>query len=62
MTVLVNGVPATSVSALDRGLQFFGEGVFETIACLAAGRGFCPCTWNGSNSAASGCDPGSQPG
>lgn len=33
MTVLVNGKPATAVSVLDRGLQF-GEGVFETIACL----------------------------
>jgi 4-amino-4-deoxychorismate lyase len=33
MTVLVNGKPATEVSVLDRGLQF-GEGVFETIACL----------------------------
>jgi 4-amino-4-deoxychorismate lyase len=41
MTVLVNGVPATSVSALDRGLQF-GEGVFETIACVAGRPRFLP--------------------
>jgi len=41
MTVLVNGVPATSVSALDRGLQF-GEGVFETIACLGGQPRFLP--------------------
>src|ERR1700733_2798291 len=41
MTVLVNGVPATSVSALDRGLQF-GEGVFETIACLGGRPRFLP--------------------
>jgi 4-amino-4-deoxychorismate lyase len=33
MTVLVNGTPATEVSVFDRALQF-GEGVFETIACL----------------------------
>jgi 4-amino-4-deoxychorismate lyase len=33
VTVLINGKPATEVSALDRGLQF-GEGVFETIACI----------------------------
>jgi 4-amino-4-deoxychorismate lyase len=30
--VLVNGVAAQSVSALDRGLHF-GDGLFETIAC-----------------------------
>jgi 4-amino-4-deoxychorismate lyase len=41
MTVLVNGVPATSVSALDRGLQF-GEGLFETIACLGGHPRFLP--------------------
>jgi 4-amino-4-deoxychorismate lyase len=41
MTVLVNGIPATSVSALDRGLQF-GEGVFETIACLGGRPRFLP--------------------
>ncbi len=50
MTVLVNGAPATGVSALDRGLHF-GEGVFETIACSAAARGSCLCISNGSNSA-----------
>jgi 4-amino-4-deoxychorismate lyase len=33
MTVLVNGAPATEVSVFDRAVQF-GEGVFETIACL----------------------------
>ena len=33
VSVLVNGAPASSVSALDRGLHF-GDGVFETIACL----------------------------
>lgn len=31
---LVNGAPAGEVSVLDRGLHF-GDGVFETIACLA---------------------------
>jgi len=41
MTVLVNGVPATSVPALDRGLQF-GEGVFETIACPGGRPRFLP--------------------
>jgi len=33
MTVLVNGQPATEVSVMDRALHY-GEGVFETIACL----------------------------
>jgi len=33
MTALVNGVPATTVSVMDRGVQF-GDGVFETIACV----------------------------
>jgi 4-amino-4-deoxychorismate lyase len=32
-SVLVNGAPAGEVSVLDRGLHF-GDGVFETIACL----------------------------
>ncbi|HWF98132.1 MAG TPA: aminodeoxychorismate lyase [Steroidobacteraceae bacterium] len=32
-SVLVNGAAAEAVSALDRGLHF-GDGVFETIACL----------------------------
>lgn len=32
-SVLVNGVAAEAVSVLDRGLHF-GDGVFETIACL----------------------------
>ena len=41
MTVLVNGQPATEVSVLDRGLQF-GEGVFETIACLNGRPRFLP--------------------
>jgi 4-amino-4-deoxychorismate lyase len=41
MTVLVNGKPATDVSVLDRGLQF-GEGVFETIACLNGRPRFLP--------------------
>jgi len=31
--VLVNGVPADAVSSLDRGLHF-GDGLFETIACV----------------------------
>ena len=31
--VWVNGRPCTVVSVLDRGLQY-GEGVFETVACL----------------------------
>jgi len=39
--VLVNGGPATEVSVLDRGLQF-GEGVFETIACLHGRPRFLP--------------------
>jgi 4-amino-4-deoxychorismate lyase len=41
MTVLVNGTPASEVSVLDRGLQF-GEGVFETIACLKGRPRFLP--------------------
>ena len=41
MTVLVNGTPASEVSVLDRGLQF-GEGVFETIACLNGRPRFLP--------------------
>lgn len=41
MTVLVNGMPGTSVSAQDRGLQF-GEGVFETIACRGGRPRFLP--------------------
>jgi 4-amino-4-deoxychorismate lyase len=41
MTVLVNGTPATEVSVLDRGLHF-GEGVFETIACLNGRPRFLP--------------------
>ena len=31
-SVLVNGVPAQSVSVLDRGLHY-GDGLFETITC-----------------------------
>ena len=31
--VLVNGVRDAGVSVLDRGLQF-GDGLFETIACV----------------------------
>jgi len=41
MTVLVNGTPATEVSVFDRALQF-GEGVFETIACLNGRPRFLP--------------------
>jgi 4-amino-4-deoxychorismate lyase len=41
MTVLVNGVAATDISPLDRGLQF-GEGLFETIACLGGVPRFLP--------------------
>src|SRR5215475_7617930 len=41
MTVLVNGIAASAVSVLDRGLQF-GEGLFETIACLAGHPRFLP--------------------
>ena len=33
VSVLINGVAAGGISALDRGLHF-GDGVFETIACL----------------------------
>ena len=33
LSVLVNGVAAEALSVLDRGLHF-GDGVFETIACL----------------------------
>ncbi|HEY7888500.1 MAG TPA: aminodeoxychorismate lyase [Steroidobacteraceae bacterium] len=33
VTALVNGTPAAGISSLDRGLHF-GDGVFETIACL----------------------------
>lgn len=31
MTILINGVPGESVSALDRGFQY-GDGIFETMA------------------------------
>ncbi|MBS0417089.1 MAG: aminodeoxychorismate lyase [Proteobacteria bacterium] len=41
MSMLVDGVPATEVSVLDRGLHF-GEGVFETIACLHGRPRFLP--------------------
>ena len=41
MTVLVNGIPETKISALDRGLQF-GEGLFETIACRRGRPRFLP--------------------
>jgi 4-amino-4-deoxychorismate lyase len=41
VTVLINGKPATEVSALDRGLHF-GEGVFETIACINGRPRFLP--------------------
>ena len=33
VSALIGGVPAVGVSVLDRGLHF-GDGVFETIACL----------------------------
>jgi 4-amino-4-deoxychorismate lyase len=39
--VLINGKPAAEVSAFDRGLQF-GEGVFETIACINGRPRFLP--------------------
>jgi 4-amino-4-deoxychorismate lyase len=41
VTVLINGKPATEVSVLDRGLHF-GEGVFETIACINGRPRFLP--------------------
>jgi 4-amino-4-deoxychorismate lyase len=41
MNVLINGKPANEVSVLDRGLQF-GEGVFETIACINGRPRFLP--------------------
>ena len=41
MTVLINGKPATEVSVLDRGLHF-GEGLFETIACINGRPRFLP--------------------
>jgi 4-amino-4-deoxychorismate lyase len=41
MTVLVNGQPATEVSVVDRALHY-GEGVFETIACLNGRPRFLP--------------------
>jgi 4-amino-4-deoxychorismate lyase len=41
VTVLVDGQPASAVSVMDRGLQF-GEGVFETIACLNGRARFLP--------------------
>jgi 4-amino-4-deoxychorismate lyase len=40
-TVLVNGVPAAGVSALDRGVHF-GDGLFETIACVKGRPRFLP--------------------
>jgi 4-amino-4-deoxychorismate lyase len=39
--IWVNGAPAQGVSALDRGLQF-GDGLFETIACLRGRPRFLP--------------------
>jgi 4-amino-4-deoxychorismate lyase len=39
--IRVNGTPAGNVSALDRGLQF-GDGLFETIACLNGRPRFLP--------------------
>lgn len=39
--VWVNGAPGTSVSVLDRGLQF-GDGLFETIACVGGRPRFLP--------------------
>jgi len=41
VTVLINGKPATEVPVLDRGLHF-GEGVFETIACINGRPRFLP--------------------
>jgi len=41
VTVLINGKPATEVSVLDRGLHF-GEGLFETIACINGRPRFLP--------------------
>ena len=41
MTVLVNGVRETGISALDRGLHF-GDGLFETIACRHGRPSFLP--------------------
>ena len=40
-TVLVNGVRDTAVSAQDRGLHF-GDGLFETIACVKGRPRFLP--------------------
>src|SRR5882724_11923895 len=39
--VLVNGVPDAGVSALDRGVHF-GDGLFETIACVKGRPRFLP--------------------
>ena len=39
--VLVNGARATTVSVLDRGLHF-GDGLFETIACVKGRPRFLP--------------------
>ena len=41
MIVLVNGQPAGEVSAFDRALHY-GDGVFETIACLNGRPRFLP--------------------
>lgn len=41
MIVQVNGMPAEVVSALDRGLHF-GEGLFETVACVNGRPRFLP--------------------
>ena len=40
-TLLVNGIRAAGVSALDRGLHF-GDGLFETIACVRQQPRFLP--------------------
>jgi 4-amino-4-deoxychorismate lyase len=39
--IRVNGVVAAGISALDRGLQF-GDGLFETLACLNGRPRFLP--------------------
>ena len=39
LRILVNGQPAEAISVFDRGLQF-GDGLFETIACIAGDMPF----------------------
>lgn len=42
--MLINGVPATQIEAIDRGLQY-GDGLFETITCRDGRARWLPLHW-----------------